>query len=96
MAGKFGYDKHHDKTKNTDKSSIIAGFTSPQYQRAAYESYERFYNPVTKEDSFKTYINGTLTCFCKDVFERSGISSAFKQYRKDGLDQIPEDMLKML
>lgn len=46
--------------------ALIKGFSGVKYQKEAYMSYDSFYHPVTEEDFTKTYINGTLTCFCKD------------------------------
>lgn len=44
----------------------------------------------------RNYVNGTLSCFCDDEYNRHGASSAFKYYREDGLDQLPSALLTML
>lgn len=44
----------------------------------------------------RNYVNGTLSCFCDDEYQKHGASSAFKYYREDGLDQLPALLLKLL
>lgn len=48
--------------------SKIPGYSAVKYQKEAYGAYDDFYNPKSEEDYSKTYINGTLSCFCADEF----------------------------
>ena len=42
----------------------------------------------------RNYVNGTLSCFCDDEYNKHGIWSAFRSYREDGLDQLPSSLLE--
>lgn len=74
----------------------IKDFSAVKYQKDAYISYNAYYHPVSQEDYTKTYINGTLSCFCQDEFTKYGFATAFKWYRGDGYNQLPPKMLEMI
>lgn len=38
------------------------------------------------------YVNGTLSCFCDDEYKNEGFWVAYKQYRLDGIDQLPDEL----
>lgn len=40
----------------------------------------------------KSYVNGTLNCFCADEYQENGLAIFTKQYRLDGLDQDPAEL----
>lgn len=39
----------------------------------------------------RSYVNGTLSCFCNDQYEAHGLSAAFRPYREDGRDHAPNE-----
>lgn len=84
-----------EETKNGPVAKI-PGFSAVKYQKEAYVSYDAFYHPVTQDDFMKTYINGTLSCFCQDEYDKYGFGTAFRYYRDDGYDQLPPKMLELI
>lgn len=43
-----------------------------------------------------TYVNGTLGCFCEQQYQAKGLSTIYQYYRKDGLDQLPPFIYKVI
>ena len=79
---------------NSDTGEHV--FTRMDFQKEAYSAWESFYNPDTdvKRDLVVNYVNGTLGCFCSEEYKKKGMLTIFKDYRKDGLDQLPPYILK--
>lgn len=54
----------------------------------AYHTFSNYYNPKDL-NATKSYINGTLSCFCDDEYENYGLLTLFKSYRSDGMEKMP-------
>lgn len=68
---------------------VIPHFTSIKYQKEAYSTWHYFYRPTDEQSALSSYVNGTLSCFCDDEYQQHGFSTAFIDYRADGLNQLP-------
>lgn len=56
--------------KNPHDSTIIPHYTRVRYQREAYATWRNFYKPKDgSTDNLRSYINGTLSCFCEDRYD---------------------------
>jgi hypothetical protein len=71
----------------------IPKYTNVQFQKEAYQTWKDFYEPQSESGVVRNYVNGTLSCFCNDEYQKFGLQSAFKYYREDGLDQLPSGLL---
>jgi hypothetical protein len=57
-----------------------------KYQKEAYGAWKNFYQPASENAALVNYVNGTLSCFCNDEYNRDGFWVAYNQYRSDGID----------
>ena len=73
-------------------------YTRMDFQKEAYSAWENFYSPDAdaKRDLVVNYVNGTLGCFCSEEYQKKGAYAIFNGYRKDGLDQLPQYILKQV
>ena len=69
--------------------SKIPRYTGKKYQSEAYKTWNDFYYPDDASKAIKSYINGTLSCFCDDEYEKHGMMTIFYNYRSDGFEQLP-------
>lgn len=84
-------------THKMNKSAhVIHDFSAVKFQRQAYASYDKYYNPVNEEDYTKIYLNGTISCFCQAEYAKFGSALLWKYYRKDGYDQLPPKMFELI
>lgn len=70
----------------------IPHYTKVKYQKEAYHTWKNFYEPTDKTQAVAQYINGTLSCFCDDEYRQHGFLAAYKDYRVDGIDQLPDNI----
>lgn len=62
------------------------------YQKRAFGTWKNFYKNDDEDQALqKSYINGTLACFCNDQYKDNGIYTLNMQYREDGLAEAPEN-----
>jgi len=52
----------------------------------AYKTWDNYYYPKNPSEKTKSYINGTLSCFCDDEYEKNGVYTLFQSYRSDGME----------
>ena len=75
-----------------DSSKFIPHYTRVKYQKEAYNTWKNYYFPKDEMSETTNYINGTLSCFCNDEYNEQGLVSAYKNYRDDGFDQLPQEL----
>jgi len=51
-----------------EAAHIILGYSKVRYQREAYKTWENFYESSSNANMVKSYVNGTLSCFCNDQY----------------------------
>lgn len=85
-------DPDSDQDEGSETTLRIQNYTRVKYQKEAYTTWKNFYQPSTEDEQLTNYINGTLSCFCGDEFNKRGFWTAFKEYRADGIDQLPESV----
>ena len=49
-----------------------SGYTDMRFQKEAFKTWENFYEPQTEMNMVKRYVNGTLSCFCNNEFDKNG------------------------
>ena len=74
----------------------IPNYSPVKYQKEAWNTWDDYTNPENRQEALLTYVNGTLSCFCEDEYERYGFAAASKWYRDDGYDQLPKEMLALI
>ena len=86
---KFDCDlfKNSFNHNTTAPGGYIPNYTRLEYQREAYHTWNNFYYPK-EESQYKSYINGTLSCFCDEQYNERGFLSAFQSFREDGANQL--------
>lgn len=84
--------KANEETKD-GPVDILTDFSAVKFQREAYASFDKFYNPVNDEDYTKIYMNFTLSCFCQYEYDKHGMWLMLKNYRRDGYNMLPPQML---
>jgi hypothetical protein len=73
-------------------------FTKMDFQKEAFQTWKNFYDPADSDSKSQlvTYVNGTLGCFCEEQYQAKGLSTIYQYYRKDGLDQLPPFIYKVI
>tara|TARA_B110000285_G_C14823137_1_gene467464 strand:- start:255 stop:581 length:327 start_codon:yes stop_codon:yes gene_type:complete len=79
---------HNSMSPNSDQFEFaIPNFTQDRYQREAYSAWYDFYESKSDQNKVRNYVNGTLTCFCDDEYDKFGFKIFSKSYRADGQEE---------
>lgn len=88
-ASETGQDDVYNDAGTATLLQKIPHYTKVKYQKEAYHTWKNFYEPTDKTTAVANYVNGTLSCFCDDEYRQHGFLAAYKDYRLDGIDQLP-------
>jgi hypothetical protein len=80
------FKNSYDNNK-TAPGGYIPNYTRVENQREAYHTWNNYYYPKEQRE-YKSYINGTLSCFCDEQYQLKGFLSAFTSFREDGANQL--------